>query len=111
VLAGVSVLERIGFHHTQLTTDAEDILRAAFARRDLLQIPVVVRPRSGPKSTTSVLMTKQELLGTSELVIKRDRDRFTSPSALGLKRTSERWWVARHGRWRPQHVEIETERA
>ena len=86
---------------------AEDILRTAFALRDLMQVLVVLKPRSGPKSTTSVLMAQQENLGAVELAIIRDLEKFVSPSALGLNHMSTSWWVDSHGRWCPQHVERE----
>ena len=78
---------------------AEDVIRTACARRDLIQVPAVVKPRSSPKSTTNVRMAQQKMLGSAELVISPDPEKFMSPSALGLNHTSESWWVANHGRW------------
>ena len=62
----------------------EDTLRTAFARRDLLRVPVAARPRAGPKFTSSVLLTQQDMLGTVELVLYRDPDMLMGSSALGL---------------------------
>ena len=84
---------------------AAGVLRTAFARRDLTHVPVVVKPRSSPRSTTNVLMTQQYMLVTVDLVTNSDPDKFMSSNALGLGHTSESWWVARHGRWCSQQVE------
>ncbi len=84
---------------------AEGVLRTAFARRDLMHVLAVVKPRSGPKSTTSALMAQQEVLGKVGIVTETEPDTLMSPSACGLNHTSESWSVAGRGRRRSQPVE------
>ena len=83
---------------------AEDVLRIAWNCRDLMPLCVVVRHRSGPMSTKSVLMTQQEMLGTVWFVTNTDPGKFMNSSALGLDHTTETWWVASYGRWCSQRV-------
>ena len=78
-------------------TSAEETLRSAFLRRDLLECPVSKKPRRG----TNCLIRNKEFLGTHKLSKVLDPEQFMSAAALGLVTAAESWWVASHGRWCP----------
>ena len=77
----------------------QETLRTAFLRRDLLAVPVVVRPRKG----TELLATNKEFLGSFELTKSIMVESFMSPGAMGLNLSAESWWVVSSGRWCPSY--------
>ena len=79
-------------------------MQKAFLRRDLLRVPVAVRPRDG----TDLLIKNREFLGSTRLAKTSDVEYFMSAKAMGLStvrgsQVQESWWVVSSGRWCPYY--------
>ena len=63
----------------------QEMLKTVFYRRNLLTVPVILKPRPG----TSLLIRSAEFLGSLELTLSDDKEIFMAPAALGLGRGAE----------------------
>ena len=76
----------------------QEILRTAFVRRNLLDIPITRKPRKD----NHVLICNKAFLGTHKLSTNDNPESFMSSDAL-LGTSAESWWLASHGKWCPHY--------